>query len=630
MCGIAGQVRGDGSPVGRGRVEGMCERIVHRGPDSRGVHREGEVGLGIQRLRVIDLATGDQPIYNEDRSVVVVLNGEIYNYRELRERLAARGHRFATEGDTEVIVHLYEERGDDLVEELRGMFAFALWDAKSRRLLIGRDRVGKKPLIYAEQEGGLIFASEMAALLAGASRPPRIDLGAIDSYLAFGYVPHPGSAFAGVRKLPPGSTLSWSAEAGVDVRRYWRLDYEPKQDLADAELGEAIRERLRECVRSRLVSDVPLGAFLSGGLDSGAVVAAMAMESAETVKTFSVGFEDERHSELPLARLVAERYGTDHREFILEPSALAVLPAIARHHGEPFADTSAVPSFQIAAVAAEHVTVALNGDGGDENFAGYHRYQAEARVARLDLLPGAVRRGLAGLAARHPERGDPMRLLNRARRLAALSGMDALGRHQRQMSIFAPAARGSIYSPEMRAALGTGPGLGPAWLEGTALEPLDRLLELDFETYLPDDLCLKVDVATMAHSLESRSPFLDPALLEFTARLPVERKMRRGVRKVALREALRPWLPEEVLSGQKRGFGIPSAGDWLRGELREFCEDLVLGERALGRGYFRPDAVRRLVAEHNVGDGDHGPRLWALMMLELWHREIVDAGPAAA
>jgi asparagine synthase (glutamine-hydrolysing) len=630
MCGIAGQARADGQPVSPETIERMCEGIVHRGPDSRGIHCEGQVGLGIQRLRVIDLETGDQPIYNEDRTVAVVLNGEIYNFQELRKRLLANGHRLRTSGDTEVIPHLYEELGDDLVDELRGMFAFALWDSNRRRLLIARDRVGKKPLLYAHRPGALSFASEMGALVQDREVGRTVDVEALNEYLALGYTPHPTSAFQEVRKLPPGSMLKWS-NGEIEIERYWRLRYSPKPAPGtQAETEEEIRHELRSAVRRRLVSDVPLGAFLSGGIDSGAVVAAMAMESSGPVKTFSIGFEDDRHSELPLARLIAERYGTDHREFVLRPEALSVLPAIVRHYGEPFADTSSVPSFQVAAMAAESVTVALNGDGGDEAFAGYHRYLAEARVARLDRLPAGLRRQIAERGKAAGGRGDSAALRNRLRRLAILSGMSQAERHKQQMSIFDGPGREDLYSDDFKARLATleaGRAIEGSWTAASSSDALDRLLEVDFNTYLPDDLCFKIDIATMAHSLETRSPFLDQEFVEFAAKLPVDRKLNRGERKASLKAAVRPWLPAETLAAPKRGFGIPSAGEWLRDELRDFASSLLLEDRSLGRGYFRPAAVRSLLDAHISSRANNGPKLWSLMMLELWHREFVDRAP---
>ena len=401
MCGIAGQARSDGHAIDAALLERMCAAIEHRGPDSRGTHCQGGVGLGIQRLAVIDLQTGDQPIYNEDRSVAVVLNGEIYNFQDLREDLQRRGHRFKTQGDTEVIAHLYEEEGIDCVKRLHGMFAFALWDQPRRRLLLARDRIGKKPLLYALRPGTISFASEMGSLIQDPEISREIDFQALDAYLALQYVPVPQSAFRSVHKLPPGTTLCWEG-GDPKIERYWRLTYEPKRQVADRrEVEEEIREQIRRAVKRRMISDVPLGAFLSGGVDSSAVVAAMAQQSSEPVKTFSIGFEDQDVSELPRARLMAERYATDHHEFIIKPDVLELIPQIVRHYGEPFADTSSVPSFCVSRMARELVTVALNGDGGDENFAGYHSYVANMRLARTGRVPLSLRRSRGRSWARY-------------------------------------------------------------------------------------------------------------------------------------------------------------------------------------------------------------------------------------
>ena len=456
MCGIAGQVRNDGAGVSGALIERMCDAIHHRGPDSHGQHVEGGAGIGIARLRVIDLETGDQPIYNEDRSLAVVLNGEIYNYRELRRELIERGHTFETKGDTEVIVHLYEEEGPDCVKRLHGMFAFALWDERRKRLLVARDRIGKKPLLYAQRPGALSFASEVGALLQDSEIPREVDFRAIDAYLAYGYVPAPMSAFRAVRKLPPGSLMLWQ-DGELEIRRYWQLRYEPKSPPRDgSELHEEIRARLLDAVRKRMISDVPLGAFLSGGIDSSAVVAAMAQLSSEPVRTFSIGFEDEAFSELPRAREVAERYGTDHHEYVIEPKALDLIPAIVRHYGEPFADTSSVPSFAVSELARRHVTVALNGDGGDESFAGYHRYQSALAVARGDRIPGPLRRAAGRAGAASPEHGEPRAVKNRARRLAKQLAMSPRERHALQMSALTWQRREALYTPEMLARVDEG------------------------------------------------------------------------------------------------------------------------------------------------------------------------------
>lgn len=628
MCGIAGQARTGGEPVAAATVAAMCAAQEHRGPDSRGLHVEGPVGLGIQRLRVIDVETGDQPIYNEDRSVVVVLNGEIYNYAELRRDLQRRGHRLETKGDTEVIAHLYEEYGVECVTHLRGMFAFALWDQRRQRLLVARDRIGKKPLFYSHRDGVLSFASELTALMQDPEIPRDVDLEAIDAYLALGYVPAPLSAFRAVRKLPPAHRLVF--EGGkLTTERYWRLDFATKRHFgSEAELHEAIREELRASVRRRLVADVPVGAFLSGGVDSSAVVAAMAEQSPTPVKTFSIGFRDERFDELPRARLVAERFSTDHHELVVEPDAVELLPKMVRHYGEPFGDHSALPCFYLAEMAREQVTVALNGDGGDECFAGYQRYSSNQLAARMELLPAGLRRSLAAAGRRaEPPRtgGSP---LQRGLRFATRLDGDRESRYLAQVSIFDRAARGSLYGPELAAAASgfeAERALLDPWREASGRDLVDQLLEVDTGVYLPGDLLAKIDIATMAHSLEGRSPLLDQEFMELAASIPAAQKARGSQRKIALRGALRGWIPDEILDGRKQGFELPVAS-WLREDLQPYAREVLLDRDAGQRGWLDRAAVETLLDQHRAGAADHGKRIWTLLNLELWARHAT--GPA--
>ena len=626
MCGIAGQLRRAEEPADEAVVAAMCAAQRHRGPDSRGLHVAGPVGLGIQRLRVIDLETGDQPVFNEDGSVAVVLNGEIYNYAELRRDLQRAGHHLASKGDTEVIAHLYEEHGVECVRLLRGMFAFALWDRRRQLLLIARDRVGKKPLFYSQHRGGLSFASELQALLRDPEVPREVDPAAIDSYLALGYVPAPATAFRGVRKLPPAHRLV--IERGEPrIERYWRLDYAAKRHFAEeAELHEVIRETIRAAVRRRLVADVPVGAFLSGGIDSSAVVAAMAEQSPAPVRTFSIGFAGGELDELPRARLVAERFSTDHHELVVEPNAVELLPKMVRHYGEPFGDHSALPSFYLAELAAGQVTVALNGDGGDESFAGYQRYSSNLLAARLEGLPSSLRDSLAAAAKRRgPARtgGGP---LERALRFASRLGGDRESRYLAQVSVFDHAGRAALYSPEMARAVGSHEAeaaLLEPWREASGTDLLDQLLEVDSSVYLPGDLLAKIDVATMAYSLEARSPLLDQELMELAASIPPAQKARGAQRKIALRGALRGWVPDEILDGPKRGFELPVAS-WLRGDLAPYAREVLLDPGAAERGWLEPVAIERLLDEHRSGASDHGRRIWSLLTLELWARHVTD------
>ena len=623
MCGIAGIARSDHAPVECETLERMCAAQAHRGPDDRGLHVDDGIGLGIQRLRVVDLVTGDQPIYNEDRSVTVVLNGEIYNFRDLRRRLRGNGHQFATAGDTEVIVHLYEELGPACVRELQGMFAFALWDSRRHQLLLARDRVGKKPLFYCERHGTLSFASELGALMQDPEVPRDIDHHALDAYLVYGYVPAPLSAFATVRKLMPASTLTYR-DGAVQTERYWRLDYSRKQPPRPLqEVEEEIRVAIRQAVKRRMVADVPMGAFLSGGVDSSAVVAAMAESSSQPVKTFSIGFEEERFNELPQAKRIAMEFATDHHELVVHPDAIEILPKLVRHYGEPFADASAVPSFYLARFASEHVTVALNGDGGDESFAGYPRYTTNLTLAQLDRLPHAVRRAAGALARRVPLGGDPRALRSRLGRFALASALNRESRYLAQNSKFTQAERDQLYTPEYAALLGPSRAadtLLDSWRSSSAEDLLDRFLDVDVSSYLPGDLLTKIDIATMAYSLEGRSPLLDHELMELAASLPPEMKAGHGQRKRVLRSALRGWVPDEILDAPKRGFELPVA-HWFRGELRDFTREVLLDSSSTSRGWYREQEVCRLLDEHTAGTHDHNRGLWALLMLELWYRE---------
>ncbi|MDX6475821.1 MAG: hypothetical protein QOH95_1332 [Gaiellaceae bacterium] len=631
MCGIAGKVSRNGN-VDVGLVERMCACIEHRGPDSRGTFSDEGVCLGIQRLRIIDLETGDQPIFNEDESVVVVLNGEIYNYRELRDELTGRGHRFSTRTDTEVIVHLYEELGESCVERLRGMFAFALWDRRRRRLLLARDRIGKKPLFYALRGGELSFASEARAILQDPSVDRSVNYDAIDSFLHFQYVPHPLSAFAALRKLPPAHTLVWQ-DGEVSTQRYWKLSYRPTGAVAtEAEAHELIREQLLEATRLRLRSDVPLGAFLSGGVDSSAVVAAMAKESTERVKTFSIGFDVQAYDETRYAREVAELYDTEHHELRVAPHAMEMLPKLVWHYGEPFADSSAVPSFYLAELTRRHVTVALNGDGGDENFAGYTRYVGNGLANRAGGLPLPVRRLLHGVAGAVGPDSRENSFRSRADRMARALLMQPWERYAKWMAYFDEAERAQLYTPEFRAQLGpvrTAPTLiRDAWLASDATDGVNRMLDVDVETYLPGDLLVKMDIASMAHSLEVRSPLLDHVFMEQMAGLPGSWKLQGRTTKKLFKDAIRPWIPSHILDRPKWGFGVP-IGHWLRNEISELPGEILLDPRAVERGMFRPEAVRALIDDHIAGTRDNAYKLWALIQLELWLRTFVD-GPVTS
>jgi asparagine synthase (glutamine-hydrolysing) len=617
VCGICGLV----APTGRpdpALVERMNAALVHRGPDEGSVDGFGPCVLGHRRLQVVDLVTGSQPVANESGDVVAVFNGELYNFQALRGELSG-GHEVRGTGDTPVIPHLYEEHGTGFVQRLSGMFALALWDGSRDRLVLARDRVGKKPLLWTRlADGTLAFASELKALLRLRGVPREVDPDALDAYLALQYVPN-GTALRGIEKLPPGHVLVFEA-GSVRVEPYWRLEAHRDQ-LGEDEWLERVRAAVGAAVRRRLVADVPLGALLSGGIDSSVVVAEMAA-AASTVRTFTVGFGEERYDERAYARAVAERYATEHEEIEVEPDVADVLPRLAQAFDEPLGDEAALPQFVVSELARRHVTVALTGDGGDEAFAGYERYAAIGLAARA-AWPGA---GLAARALRWAGRGEPRSRANRAGRLLEVAALPARARYGRLMEVFPAELRRELWQPEFVAApVPAWQLLGPAPDDGIA-----GLQRLDVATYLPGDLLLKADVASMAHSLELRSPLLDHEVLALGVSLPDQLKLR-GLRgKEALRRAYADALPGEIATRAKTGFGVPISR-WFRGELRGLARELLLDERMRARGQLRPETVQRLLDDHAAGRADHGHRIWCLVMLELWQRLHVEAAaPVAA
>jgi asparagine synthase (glutamine-hydrolysing) len=623
MCGICGKIDFGGAPVDRELVASMCATIVHRGPDDEGIYTAPYVGLGQRRLSIIDLAhSATAPLSNEDGTVWVTFNGEIYNFRELRMRLERRGHTFRTNTDTEVIVHLYEEHGVDAVRHMRGMFAFALWDAKAKRLFAARDRLGKKPFVYARTASSFVFGSEIKAITADPSISVAPNWRAIDRYLTYQYVPSPDTAFAGIEKLPAGHFLVCDAVSReVKVERYWAPPAAEKTRATREEIAAELVGRLREAVRMRLVSDVPLGAFLSGGIDSSAVVALMAQESGAPVKTFTIGFEDDAFDERDYARLVANRYGTEHHEFIVRPDAAEVLPLLVRHYNEPFADSSALPTYYLSKVTRQHVTVALSGDGGDENFAGYNNYAAAMAWGKADVVPAPVRRAAGRALAATLDALPYTNTTARASRAAAMVASDLPERFRLQSAIFKAQEKALAYTPQFRALIGESETLDLQWSAG--MDALDWMMRHDQTYYLADCLMVKVDVASMANSLEVRAPLLDHELVEFTATIPSAMKRDSGGGKQIFKDAVRRLLPEEILTKRKSGFGVPLAR-WMRGELAPLVEVTLLDERAARRGLFEPKFVRRMVDEHRRGDRDWSNRIWALLFLELWFRELID------
>jgi asparagine synthase (glutamine-hydrolysing) len=619
MCGIAGLA---GTPADPALLERMALAIRHRGPDDSGVFADGDAGFGFRRLSIIDVAGGHQPIFNEDESAAIILNGEIYNHHELRAGLLARGHRFRTKSDVETVLHLWEEKRERCLEDMRGMFALAIWDRRERSLFLARDRVGKKPLYYTLLPGGgIAFGSEIKAVLQHPQVRREPDLRAIDRFLTLQYVPSPGTAFKGVERVAPGHWLRWH-DGRIETRRYWTLEYEDKLEGSEAELKEELLRLLREAVRIRLESEVPLGAFLSGGIDSSAVVAFAAEGLSHPLKTFSIGFEESDFDESRYARMVARKFGTDHEELTVTGGAPELIDDIVWHYDQPFGDSSAVPSFHVARITRPHVTVVLNGDGGDESFAGYERYRRLSAVNGYFRLPLPARRGLQSLAR------PASRFLGRARRLTENDVRDPLDAYYATLVHLSEAARRRLYEPAFRRDVSETPAPPLAYLHSHPHSSLvDSMLDCDVDNYLPDDLLVKMDVATMAHSLEARSPFLDHRLMEFMARVPAGMKLRRGRSKYLLKSALRGTLPDEILDRPKMGFGVPLAS-WLRGSLREMLVDTVLGSRALARGYFRPEAVRHMVGAHMSGSNAYQYVLWDLLMLERWHAVFIDRRPA--
>ncbi|MBF0348634.1 MAG: asparagine synthase (glutamine-hydrolyzing) [Magnetococcales bacterium] len=627
MCGICGIVSFNDVGVERSRLESMCRAIAHRGPDARGVHVAGGVGLGQTRLAVIDLSDAAvPPLTNEDGTLWVVFNGEIYNFQALTETLKQRGHRFSTRSDTEVLLHLYEDHGIDMVHHLQGMFAFALWDQKQQCLFAARDRFGEKPFFYRYDSKSFLFGSAIRAIAAHGGISLTPDWVAIDRFLTHQYVPSPLSAFAGIAKLPPGHLLRLTGDGTLTLRRYWSPEPREPSSASAGELQEELLTRMRESVRMRMVADVPLGALLSGGIDSGTVVSLMAGLSSRPVQTFSLGFADQADGgELPFARAVAQRYGTDHHELILDSSSLALLPELVRHYNEPFADPSALPAWQISRLARERVTVALTGDGADECFAGYANYAKAMRGHWGDRLPLGVRQGVGwAMDAISARLGATPVAASLAKHAMRLSG-GIPGRFLSRMAMFNPWDKNMLYGEGMRASLvgseGVATGLPPPW--EVSMEGWEWMMRHDQSNYLPDCLMVKTDVASMAHGLELRAPMLDHTLVEFAAALPIRMKHDGRLGKKIVREAVAGMLPEEVLRKPKTGFGIPLVR-WLREKDGAFLREVLLTERSLSRGLFNPGHVRRMVEEQVRGRRNRGRQLWSLVILELWLREFID------
>jgi asparagine synthase (glutamine-hydrolysing) len=623
MCGIAGFVTRErdarNEQERRALVQQMCDVIRHRGPDDQGEFVGDGAALGMRRLSIIDLAGGHQPIRNENCTVWIVFNGEIYNYRELRADLVARGHSFYTDTDTETIVHAYEEWGEGGFLRLRGMFAIALWDRHTRTLLLARDRLGIKPLHYAVHDGGLAFGSEIKSILASGAVARSLDPAALEHYLSFLYTPPDTSMFSGIRKLPPGHLLRWT-DGRTSVQRYWALPPDESFTGTLDEAAERLTTVLADAVRSHLVSDVPIGALLSGGIDSSLVVGLMARASPQAIKTFSIGFDEPAFDELDAARVVARHFGTDHHELVVRPDAMQIVDRLVEHFDEPFGDSSAIPTWYVSQMARRHVTVVLSGDGGDELFGGYDRYLPHPRVASFDAVAGTVGRKAADILwplLPHGWKGK-----NFLRHVA----QDSRGRYLDSLRFFQADEIPALLTADLRNAIGSrahAPRARQRFERFASLPWPSQMMRFDLETYLPEDILTKVDRMSMAHSIESRVPLVDHEVVTFAASLPSWMKVQGGERKRVLKRAAAAVLPAEVIARRKQGFGVP-LGTWFRAPLRELMVDTLQSPLARQRGYFESRFIDRVIGEHLSGKRDHTLRLWQLLMLELWHRKYLD------
>jgi asparagine synthase (glutamine-hydrolysing) len=631
VCGITGAIwTAPQLAIDQPLLQRMTDVLRHRGPDDDGFYASDYrldppygavpgVGLGFRRLSIIDVAGGHQPMSNEDGTVWIVFNGEIYNFPELRHRLEGAGHAFATRSDTETIVHLYEDEGPECFRHLNGMFAVAIWDARRRQLVLGRDRLGKKPLVYRHEPGRLSFASELKSLLEIPGTPRDLDPSALDEYLTYQYVPHPKTIFRSIRKLPPGHYAVYR-EDRLQVRPYWEPDFNAELQMPEAEAIERLRETLESSVALRLQSEVPLGAFLSGGVDSSLIVAIAQRKSNRPLKTFSIGFPIAEYDETRYARRVAEHLGTEHHEFQVTPDGVQILPQLIWHYDEPFADSSAIPTWYVSQLTRQHVTVALSGDGGDELFAGYPRYKAVALAAALDRCWPLRRVFGAGIWQRLPSSSRQKSTVRRFKRFCEVLRTPPSRRYLDWVGIFNEASRAALYRDDFLAAL---PDSDPAEFLQAALaragarDAVSAFSLADLVTYLPCDLMTKVDIASMAHSLECRQPFLDYRLVELAASFPAAWKYRRGIGKRILRRAFGDLLPTEIWTRRKMGFGVP-LDHWFRNELRPLTHDVLLSPSARCGAYFRLDAVRQMVEDHEQGRFNHCYRLWTLLVFELW------------
>lgn len=630
MCGICGKISFKQDSIDSKLIHKMNSILEHRGPDDEGIYINRYsnlcVGLGHRRLSIIDLSkAAHQPMSNEDKTVWMVCNGEIYNFQELRKDLEKKGHSFKSKTDNEVIIHLYEDLGEDCIKALRGMFALCIWDENKQRLLLARDRLGKKPLSYIFHNGDLVFASEIKSILQDSTVAQKVNLEALHNYLTYQYVPCPETMFVGIKKLPPAHIMIW--EKGViKIKRYWNLEFNFKIKLTEGEYQERILELLMEATKIRLISDVPLGAFLSGGIDSSCVVAIMTKFSHQPIKTFSIGFKESSFNELRYARIVANIFATDHHEYILEPRILEILPKLIWHFNEPFADSSCIPTYYLSKMTRKEVKVALNGDGGDESFAGYERYVANKIANLYCSFPKFFRNRLFSFVMRLPESTAKKDFAKRIKRFISVDSLSREKRHISWMSIFDNESKQNLYSPHLQNNLKKIDScnyLLDIYKQSEIEDFVDETLMVDVMSYLPNDLLVKMDICSMANSLEVRSPFLDHRLMEFAASLPSNLKLKGLTTKYILKKVLGRILPKQILYRKKAGFGVP-IGSWFRNELKNYPYEILLDERSIKRGYFEKKYIKKLLDEHISGSFDHGLRIWTLINLELWHQVFID------
>lgn len=644
MCGITGGAwTKQSQPLSSDVLIKMMDVIVHRGPDDAGIYFSPQddqgtgAALGFRRLAIIDLSGGHQPMANEDETIWISFNGEVYNYRELKPELERRGHVFRTNSDTECLIHAYEEWGRDCVHHFRGMFAFAIWDDRKKVLFLARDRMGQKPLVYRLANGRITFGSELKSLLQIPAAPRDVDLSAVADYVTLQYVPHPKSILRGYAKLPPGHWAEFHARTGeFVVTRYWEAPYRrpnvPRIDSSKSPSPDVwkklLRETLTDAVRLRMRSDVPFGAFLSGGVDSTIITGLMQQQSASKIHTFSIGFSEAKFDERSYAREAAEKLGTDHHEFVVEPSAIEALPKLTWHYDEPFADSSAIPTMSLSHLTRQHVTVALTGDGGDELFAGYDRYQAVDLASKFDRLPWFLRSAIAHPVWQNlPASVQQKSRMRRLKRFLAAVGQSPQRRYVNWVSIFDDARRPSLFSQEFKTALSgydSASFLIDAYARCAETDFVHQTTCVDLETYLPCDILTKVDIASMAYGLECRSPFMDHPLVELASSIPRPLKLTGRKGKQILIDTFQNLLPASIQTRRKMGFGVP-LDHWFRGPLRSMLTDTLLSQRSLGRGYFEPAAVRRMVEEHTTSKWDHSSRLWLLLVFELWHQKFIDS-----